>query len=664
MSKAPYKYFMAFLAVIAISWGQATAPSITVDASQGRHAINPDVYGIVNYGLDSAFAKEIRLPNTRWGGDGTTRYNWQVDSSNAGFDWYFMGGSGAANPTPSAGPDAMIQTYGAAGAKALITIPIIPYVNKSAAWSCSFPVSVYGPQQSTNPYVHPNGDNCGNSISSSGTQLKDTNIYANHVDNTPAFQQSWMQHLIAAFGKASAGGVLYYQLDNEPGGWSNTHRDVLPNGATYDTIFNLGTEYASVIKSTDPTAQVLGPSDFTLGGWIGTSADMQEHGGLYAGQWYLQEMQAYGNQHGSRVLDYFDEHVYGGSESDNNYELQSTRSLWDPNYNSGTWVEQYYFGNMQLIPRFKGWINQYYPGTKMAFSEYSWGQHGTLYGALAEADILGIFGQQGLDFANMWDPPKSTDPTAYAFRLYRNYDGQGGSFGETSVSASSNDVSQVTVYGSQRASDGALTLVVINKTANALTPTVSLKNFNAQPSAKLFTYSSANLQGIAQQPNVTVSNGTVNVPAPAQSASVVVIPQATGPLSRVGWKATASSTAGGTYSGANQQPGQALDGNANTRWSAGASQKSGQWFQVDMGAAQSFSGLTLNSAGSTNDYPHGYQVFASNDGINWGAAVASGQGTNALLNIQFARQNARYIKIVQTGSASWWWSIAELNVIQ
>jgi Glycoside hydrolase family 44 len=85
----------------------------------------------------------------------------------------------------------MINTYKtASNARTLLTIPIIPYVNKSAAWNCSFPVSVYGAQQSTNPYVHPNGDNCGNSIASNGTQLLDNNIFANHIDNTVALQQA------------------------------------------------------------------------------------------------------------------------------------------------------------------------------------------------------------------------------------------------------------------------------------------------------------------------------------------------------------------------------------------------------------------------------------------------------------------------------------------
>src|SRR5208282_3037641 len=121
-----------------------TAPALAVDAAGSPHPIHPDIYGIANYGLDATYAEQIQVPNIRWGGDGTTRYNWQVDSSNSGFDWYFMGGDGNANPVPSASVDLMINTYKTAHAGALITIPIIPYVNSTSAWTCSFPTSVYG----------------------------------------------------------------------------------------------------------------------------------------------------------------------------------------------------------------------------------------------------------------------------------------------------------------------------------------------------------------------------------------------------------------------------------------------------------------------------------------------------------------------------------------
>src|ERR1700722_17387426 len=470
------------------SAGQAAlgqAPTLAVDASASRHPISPEIYGIANYGLDATFAKEIQVPNVRWGGDGTTRYTWQVDSSNSGFDWYFMGGNGETTPVPSASADLMVKTY--KPADDLITIPIIPYANKLAAWNCSFPVSIYGAQQSTNPYVHPNGDNCGNSIATNGTQLIDNNIYSNHIDNTTSLQQQWVQHLVSAFGIAAKGGVKFYQLDNEPGGWSNTHRDVMPVQATYPTITQLGQQYAAAVKAADSTALVLGPSDFTLGGWIGNTA---QQGGLFAGQYYLRQMAAYDKANGQRILDYFDEHYYFNTSTPA-AQLASTRTLWDPTYNGGTWVEQYDFnGPMQLIPRFRSWISTYYPGTLLSLSEYSIdsGQK-SIVDAIAEMDVLGIFGQQPIDFANMWSAPAPTDPIAYAFRMFRNYDGNGGQFGDTAMSAVSANQGLLSIYAAQRSSDNAVTILVINKTTGALTGAVTLSNLALPPSAQVYSYS-------------------------------------------------------------------------------------------------------------------------------------------------------------------------------
>jgi len=541
------------------AFAQSGAPTLTVDANASRHPISPNIYGIANYGLDATFAKEIQVGNIRWGGDGTTRYNWQVDSSNAGFDWYFMGGNGETTPVPGAGPDLMVNTY--KPANALITIPIIPYVNKTAAWNCSFPVSVYGAQQSTNPYVHPNGDNCGNSISTSGTQILDTNIYANHIANTTGLQQQWVQHLVSTFGTAAKGGVQFYQLDNEPYGWSNTHRDVLPNGATYPTILQLGQQYAATIKQADSTAMVLGPSDFTLGGWIGNTT---QQGGLFAGQYYLQQMAAYDKANGQRILDYFDEHYYF-NVSTPAAQLASTRTLWDPTYNGGTWVEQYDFnGPMQLIPRFRGWISTYYPGTLLSISEYSIdsGQK-SIVDAIAEMDVLGIFGREPLDFANMWSAPGAQDPIAYAFRIFRNYDGNGSQFGDTSVSAASSDQGSLSIYAAQRSSDNAVTILVINKTTGTLASTVAIANVNLPPTAQVYTYSGASLTSIAHPSDAAITGGSVSYSFPAYSATLFVVQSSS--------TTAATTTTALSASAAQINPGQSVTFTVAVTASAGSS---------------------------------------------------------------------------------------------
>jgi hypothetical protein len=532
-------FCVAAIAIATRTCAQSGVPALSVDASAAHNPINPDIYGIANYGLDATFAQEIKVGNIRWGGDGTSRYNWMVDSSNSGFDWYFIGGNGEATPVPSASADLMVKTY--APADALITIPIIAYVNKSSAYSCSFPVSVYGAQQSVDPYLQVNNGNCGNSLTTGGAQLADTDILANHIANTPALQQQWVAHLVSTFGTAAKGGVKFYQLDNEPGGWSNTHRDVMPTEPPYATIVADGQQYAAAVKTADPSAFVLGPSDYTLGGWIGTTAQQNN---LYAGQYYLQQMALYQQQHGQRLLDYFDEHYYFNVSSPA-AQLASTRTLWDPTYNGGTWVEQYDFdGPMQLIPRFKSWIATYYPGTKLSISEYSIdsGQK-SIVDAIAEMDVLGIFGREQLDFADMWTPPAPTDPIAYAFRMFRNYDGKGSQFGDTSVSAASSDQGTLSIYAAQRSTDNAVTVLVINKTTAAIASAISFANLNLPSAAQVYTYSGANLTAIVQASDAPITNSSVSYSFPGYSAVLFVIQPAVAPAAATTTTLSVSATA-------------------------------------------------------------------------------------------------------------------------
>jgi hypothetical protein len=505
--------------------GQSAGPAISIDNSQQRHAISDDIYGMAEYGVDPGFQAAARLPVLRWGGDGTTRYNWRVDSSNAGFDWYFMGGSGNANPTPSGGPDALVLADQATQSQTLLTIPIIPYINASAAWSCSFPVQVYGAQQSTNPYVFPNGETCGNSITTAGAQLTDTTILANHIPNQPSIQQAWVQHLVGRFGNARAGGVKFYQMDNEPFGWANTHRDVQPAQPSYDFIVQQTQAYAAVVKKADRTAAILGPSDFGWPAYVGNGPEITEHGGLWNAPWYLQQMAQYEAAHGVRLIDYFDEHYYpsfNGTPTDA-LLLQSTRSLWDPTYTDPSWIGQYY-GAIQLIPRMQAWVKQYDPGLKVAISEYSWGDTGTIVGALAQADVLGIFGRQGLDFATMWNVPTPTQPVAFSFLLYRNYDGAGHGFGTLSVQSVSADQDEVSAYAALR-SDHALTIVLINKTTGDLTVPVTLAHPAPTGSAAVYSYSGANPGAIQAVAPVAFKRGRSSVTVPAMSMNILVVPE-------------------------------------------------------------------------------------------------------------------------------------------
>jgi O-glycosyl hydrolase len=127
-------------------------------------------------------------------------------------------------------------------------------------------------------------------------------------------------------------------------------------------------------------------------------------------------------------------------------------------------------------------------------------------------------------------------------------------------------------------------------------------------------------------------------------------------LPRTGWSASTSSTEAGT-SAAN-----ILDGNAATRWSTGAAQASGQYLQVDLGRITQTTGIDLDAAASTGDYPRGYTVSASMDGSTW-TPVAQATGVAADVRAQWLSTDARYLRVtLTTPFASAYWSVGELTV--
>ena len=175
------------------------------------------------------------------------------------------------------------------------------------------------------------------------------------------------------------------------------------------------------------------------------------------------------------------------------------------------------------------------PAPRLAFTEYNWGGQENINGAVAQADILGIFGSYGLDMATLWGPPDPTTqvPGLMAYEIYRNYDGKKSMFGDTALASTSANQGQLSVYGALRASDNAVTVVVINKTYGDLTSTLSLPGLSSTvTSAQAYLYSNANLNAIVAQPAVTVTPGSggaastiANYTFPAQSITLFVVPQ-------------------------------------------------------------------------------------------------------------------------------------------
>ena len=78
--------------------------------------------------------------------------------------------------------------------------------------------------------------------------------------------------------------------------------------------------------------------------------------------------------------------------------------------------------------------------SNLLYTFYNHGGEDHISGAIAEADCLGIFGRDDVFAANVW-PLQSVQTFLFgAFSIFRNYDGAGAAFGDTSVEAPASDI--------------------------------------------------------------------------------------------------------------------------------------------------------------------------------------------------------------------------------
>ena len=522
------------------------AVTVTVDPALDRLAVSPHIFG-VNFGTPAQAAR-LRWPARRWGGNSVTRYNWQNDTSNKGMDWFFMNVP-EDNPDPSTLPDGsaadrFLAETKASGGEPILTVPLIGWTPKSREKSWGFSVAKYGAQTQTECTASGGASWCiadaGNGVRAGGGNVTGNDPADTSIAVGPSFVTAWMDHLAARFGTAGAGGIRWYALDNEPALWDSTHRDVHPQPLTYDELWTLTRDTAAAIKAKDAGAVVFGPVSW---GWCEyfysaaddcspNGADHVAHGRVPLTQWYLRQVRQYQEAHGVRLVDVLDVHYYpqasgvalSGDESEatSARRLRSLRSLWDPTYVDESWIPD----AVRLIPRMKEWIAAELPGTKLAITEYSWGNDDGLSSALAQVEALGIFAREGVDVATRWVAPREGTLVEDAFRLWLDYDGAGARVSGTSVRTASSAPDAVSGYAVE-ATGGPLRVVLVNRDTVERPVTVALADGGTRD-ARLFGFDGSTR--LAALGGAVFGGGQLTISLPARSARLLeVAPSGTAP---------------------------------------------------------------------------------------------------------------------------------------
>lgn len=516
-----------------------SAITLAVDAAANRRQIDPRIYGMAF--ASQAQVADLNVPLNRSGGNTETRYNWQLNAHNHASDWYFQSIADS-SATAGAETDSFIGATKNSGADSLITVPLIDWVARlgpNRGKLASFSIAKYGAQTGNDSAYMPDA---GNGIKSNGPPT----VYVTgndpndaNVKVTSAFQMDWVRHLTNRWGLSSSGGIRYYILDNEPSLWHSTHRDVHPNGQTMAELRDKYFDFAPKIKDLDPNALIVGPEEWGWSGYFYSGADQQTaaaynysrypdreaNGNQDYLPWFLDRMREQSAATGRRLLDVFTVHYYPqggeyGNDTSSAMQLKrarSTRSLWDPNYVDASWIND----KVRLVPRLREWVNAHYPGTQIGITEYSWGADAHISGAVAQADVFGIFGREGLDLATRWTTPATGTPTYNAIKMFRNYNGAKAVFGDTSIKASAPDLDKVSIFAAERSTDGALTVIAINKQLTMEAPALlTLTNFSAS-TAQRWQLTAANT--IAHLADQTSTNNVFSNTLPAQSVTLFVL---------------------------------------------------------------------------------------------------------------------------------------------
>ncbi len=508
---------------------RSLAADVVVDPGADRKPISPYVYGANQ--VDGASA---RFTAYRLGGNRLTGYNWENGLSSAGSDWehssdtYLCSTSGlddARCAEPGAVAASFVTSALAADAYPLVTLPMAGYVAADADGTVA--------EAETAPSAR-----WREVIAAKGTPF----TTSPDPDDGSVYLDEFVSFLVGRFGGAAAGGVRGYALDNEPDLWSSTHPRIHPDPVGARELVERSAALAAAVKAVDPDAEIFGLVSYGYAGFVNLqeAPDWERERGdhTWYTEYFLAELAAASTAAGTRLLDVLDLHYYSearendvrvqsGTTENAGARVQSTRSLWDPSYGYSaddptlgekSWITEWN-DPIALIPRVMGQIEENYPGTRFAITEYDFGAADHVSGGIAEADALGVFGREGLYLATRWGDPGSYTDAAY--RLYLDYDGAGSAFGATSVRATSSDVVNVPVYA---AVDGArLHLVLINRSLSAAqTAAVTVAGATAYLAGEAWGFDgeSATITGRGA---VSVSDNAFTIELPALSAYHVVL---------------------------------------------------------------------------------------------------------------------------------------------
>ena len=440
--------------------------NVTVNIKGDKKEISPYIYGVNEFGNGDNI-KNITVNAVRQGGNRYTGYNWETNYSNAGEDWHNSSDTNIGDITE--GPAAAPQKLSKQCVKRNIpykitTLQMAGYVSADKAGSVS--------EAEKAP-----SDRWYEVKASKGGELS----LEPDMDDKTVYMDEYVNYIVNKLGDSTtATGIQGYSLDNEPVLWNDTHPLLHPDEVTNEELVSKSIELAKAVKAVDPKAEIFGPAfwgmlpcmngstteEYTDPDW----AAVKDNYTWYL-DFYLEQMANAEKEAGMRLLDVIDVHYYAQDCSTEDAILQAARSLYDPTYVENSWLQPWAGQYFPFIPNIKKSVDKYYPGTKIAVSEYNLANISdekntgkSVVSAIAEAEALGAFASNDVYFATYWGSLNECPYVESAINLYTNYNGKGDDFGDTLVTAETEDISRSVAFAAIDGDDASkVTMVLANK---------------------------------------------------------------------------------------------------------------------------------------------------------------------------------------------------------
>jgi len=502
--------------------------TLTVDLTANSHPISPLIYGVNGNSLVACTNADARFTLCRQGSDPSSTYNWENNASNSGSSCFVNDGRLGGGDTPAGAVTSFIDDAGARAT--VVTLPLLDYV---AADKNSGPATA----------------SCtGTDVRNSGADYLDTRFKKNRarkgaaLSTTPDTTDDFVNQdeFVSAVKAHAPSAHALFAMDNQTELWSLSHPEVHPTQTTYAEIVAKNTDYASMVRDQWPGAEIAGFVGYGFQAFLDLQGAPDASGKPDFVSYYLAAMKQASDTAGERLIDYLDVHWYSEASANGTrviapdgsppdpaiveQRVQAPRSLWDSTYKENSWIaNDYMAGPINLL----AWLNQRvtanYPGTKLAFSAWTHGGDEDISGGIAAADTLGIFGREGVALAATDTSASAVSFLVGAFAAFRNYDGAGAAFGDTSVGATTSDIARVSVYGSIDSTvANRVVVIVINRDAAIAPTTLTLQHAPTFASASVFQITAQSPLPHAATGLTATGADAFTFDAPAYSISVIV----------------------------------------------------------------------------------------------------------------------------------------------